>query len=84
MGDKARWSLEKTERSICTWLLGNGYVFYLKMDQPWSLFVYFCSFQTQILQKKLSRFQRIRTWIVGIKGKHTDHLTTAHWQWFSY
>ena len=49
------------------------------MGPPRPLFVYFCSFQTQILQKKTLGFSRIRTRIVGVEGEHADHLviTTA-------
>ena len=47
------------------------------MDQPRPLFVYFRSFQTQILQEKTVSVSRIRTWIVGVDGEHADHLTTT-------
>ena len=42
-----------------------------------SFFVYFHSFQTQILQKKTVDVRGIRTLIVRVKGKHADHLTTT-------
>ena len=51
--------------------------FFFKMGQPRSLFVYFRSFQTQILQKKTVGVSRIRTWIVRVEGEHADHLTTT-------
>ena len=41
------------------------------------LFVYFRSFQTQILQKKTVGFSGIRTQIVGVESEHADHLTTT-------
>ena len=47
------------------------------MGQPWPLFVGFRSFQKGILQKKTVGFNGFRTWIVGVEGKHTDHLTTT-------
>ena len=47
------------------------------MDQPRPRFVYFRSFQTQILQEKTVSVSRIRTWIVGVDGEHADHLTTT-------
>ena len=47
------------------------------MGQPWPLFVGFRSFQKGILQKKTVSFNGFRTWIVGVEGKHTDHLTTT-------
>ena len=40
-------------------------------------FVYFRSFQTQILQKKTVDVSGIRTWIVRVEGKHADHLTAT-------
>ena len=46
------------------------------MGQPRPLLVYFSSFTTQILQKKLG-FSRIRTRIVGEDGDHADNLTTT-------
>ena len=52
-------------------------VFFYKMGQPRPLFVYFRSFQTQIVQKKNVVFSGIRTQIVGVEGKHVDHLTTT-------
>ena len=52
-------------------------VFFFKMGQPRSLFVYFRSFQTQILQKKTVGVSRIRTRIVRVEGEHADHLTTT-------
>ena len=45
--------------------------------QPRPLFVYFCSFPAQILQKKTVGFSGIQTRIIGIEGKHADHLTTT-------
>ena len=47
------------------------------MGQPRPLFVYFRSFQTQILQKKTVGVSGIRTRIVWVAGKHADHLTTT-------
>ena len=52
------------------------------MDQPWPLFVYFCSFQAQFYRKNVD-FSGIRTRIVGVEGEYADHLTTTtaqHWQ----
>ena len=46
--------------------------------QPQPPFVNFCSFQTQILQEKPVGFSGIRTRIVIVEGKHTDHLTRAN------
>ena len=40
-------------------------------------FCFFRSFQRHILQKQTVGFGRIRTRIVGIEGKHSDHLTTT-------
>ena len=53
------------------------------MVQPLPHFVYFRSFQPQILQKKTVGFCGIRTRIVGIEGKRADHLitTTAHYMY---
>ena len=50
------------------------------MGQTRPLFVYFCSYQTQIFQKKTVGFSGIQTRIVGVEGEHADHLTntTAH------
>ena len=47
------------------------------MGQPRPLFVYFRSFQRQILQKKTVIVSGIQTRIYGVKDKHTDHLTTT-------
>ena len=44
--------------------------------QPWPLFVYFRSFQTKFLQKKLG-VSGIWIRIVGVEGEHADHLTTT-------
>ena len=46
------------------------------MGQPRPLFVYFCSFKTQILRKTVD-FSGIRTRIDGVVGEHADHLTTT-------
>ena len=46
------------------------------MGLPWPLFVYFGSFQAQILQKTVS-ISGIRTRIAGVEGEHADHLTTS-------
>ena len=62
-------------------------VFFLsfyKMGPPRPLFVYFCSFQTQILQKKTLGFSRIRTRIVGVEGEHADHLVITTAPFLSY
>ena len=40
------------------------------------LFVYFRSFQTNILQK-IRSLGRIRTRIIEVEGDHPDHLTTT-------
>ena len=48
--------------------------FFKKMGQPRPLFVYFCSFQTQIFTEKT---EGIRTRIVRVEGEHADHLTTT-------
>ena len=45
----------------------------LKMGQPRPLFAYFCSFQTQILQKKTVGVSGIQTRIVRVEGKHADY-----------
>ena len=34
-------------------------------------------FNTQFYRKKNVGISGIRTWIVGVEGKHTDHLTTT-------
>ena len=47
------------------------------MGLPRPLYVYFRSFQTQNLQKKTEGFSGTPTWIVGVEGKHADHLTTT-------
>ena len=47
------------------------------MGQPRPIFVYFHSFQAQILQKKTIGFSGIQTQIVGVEGEHSDHLTTT-------
>ena len=47
------------------------------MGQPWLVFVYFLSFQTQIVQKKTVGVSGIRTRIVGVTGERADHLTTT-------
>ena len=54
--------------------------FLKKMGQPRPIFVNFRSFQTQILQKT-EDVSGIRTQIVWVEGKETDHLTpnTALW-----
>ena len=41
------------------------------MGLPWPLFVYFCSFQTQILRG-------IQTLIVKKEGEHADHTYDHH------
>ena len=46
------------------------------MGQP-GLFLLFPFFSTTILLKKTVEFSRIQTWIVGVEGKHADHLTTT-------
>ena len=51
--------------------------FFFKMGRTRPLFVYFRSFQTQLLQKKKLAFGRIRTRIVVVEGKQADHLTTT-------
>ena len=43
---------------------------------PGLFFVYFCSFQKQFY-RKIVDLSRIRTRIVGVEGKHADHLTTT-------
>ena len=47
------------------------------MGLPRPLFVYFRSFQTQILQKKTVGVSKIRTRIVGVESEQADHLTTT-------
>ena len=37
------------------------------------LFVYICSFQTEMLTEKTASFSVIRTRIVGVEGEFTDH-----------
>ena len=41
------------------------------------ILVYFCSFQTQILQKNTVGFGGIQIRIIGVEGEHADHLTTT-------
>ena len=48
----------------------------LLLGHPRPLYVYFRSFQTQISQKTVD-YSGIQTWIFGIEGEHTDHLTTT-------
>ena len=50
---------------------------FLNGSTPASFLVYFHSFQTQFLQKKTVGVSGIRTRIVGVEGKHADHLTTT-------
>ena len=45
--------------------------FFLKMSQPWSLFVYFCLFVQKILGAS-----GIQTRIVRVEGRKADHKTT--------
>ena len=47
------------------------------MGLPRPLFVYFWSFEAEILQEKTVSISDIRTWIVGVEGRHADHLTTT-------
>ena len=47
------------------------------MGRTRPLFVYFRSFQTQLLQKKKLAFGGIRTRIVGVIGKQADQLYTT-------
>ena len=49
---------------------------YFEMGQLRPLFVYFRSFRTHILQKYVGD-SGIQTQIVGVEGKHADHLTTT-------
>ena len=51
----------------------NVISFFLKMGEPWQLFVYICSFQTEMLTEKTASFSVIRTRIVGVEGEFTDH-----------
>ena len=53
--------------------------FFLKkqMGQPRPLSVYFRSFSNTIYTEKTVGFSETRTRIVGIEGKHADHLTTT-------
>ena len=46
------------------------------MIHPSPLFRLFCSFQTN-LQKQIYRLSGIQTRIVGVEGRHDDHLTTT-------
>ena len=43
------------------------------MGQPRALFVYFLSLQQ--FYRKIVDFSGIRTQIIGVEGKHADHLT---------
>ena len=52
-------------------------IVFFKMGQPRPLFVSFRSFQSQSLQKNTVDVSRIQTRIVGVEGKHADHLTTT-------
>ena len=47
---------------------------------PGSLFVYFGSLQQ--IYRKIANFSGIRTRIVEVEGKHTNHLTTTTAQFF--
>ena len=46
------------------------------MGQPWPLFSFFDLLNTNILEKTVG-FSEIRSRIVGVEGKHADHLTTT-------
>ena len=46
------------------------------MGQPLSLFVYFCSFQQQFLQK-ITDYSGNQTQIIGVEGEQADHCTTT-------
>ena len=50
---------------------------FLKNGPTSAFFVYLSLFRTQILHKKAVGFSEIRTWIIGVEGEHTDHLTTT-------
>ena len=54
----------------------NSYVLFI-MCHPRPLYVYFCYFQTNILQKQNAGVSMIWTRFVGVEGKHTDHLATT-------
>ena len=49
---------------------------FFKWAFPGHFFVYFRSFQSQILQKNVG-VSGNRTRIVGAEGEHADHLTTT-------
>ena len=51
--------------------------FFIKPGQLRPLFVYFRSFQAQILQKQTVDVRGIQTWIVRVEGVYADHLTTT-------
>ena len=61
---------------VCEPFFKNGSAIFIFKNVPTpASFVYFRTFHTQILQKKLY-VSRIRTRIVGVECKHADHLTT--------
>ena len=59
---------------------------FLKKWATRTLFLYFRSFQTQILLKKLYTSAGFRTQIVRVVGEHADHFTTTttakKWRYF--
>ena len=71
------WQLQISKPSH-QWLVS----LFFRVALYWSKYNYqtpasFCSFKTQILQKKTVGFIGIRTRIVGEEGKRADHLTTT-------
>ena len=55
------------------------------MDQPRPLSVYFSFVSNQKFYRiKTVNFCRIRTRIVGIEGKHADHLTNEFFSRITY
>ena len=52
-------------------------VLFKKMNQPRPVFIYFCSYQTPNFRKITVGFSLIRTRVVGLEVKDTDHLTTT-------
>ena len=47
------------------------------MGQPRPLLSLFLFFSNKNFTEKTVGVREIRTWIVGVEGKHADHLTTT-------
>ena len=70
----AKWSRSP---SFCFKLAIRSLVFFKKNGQPRPLFCLFSFFTNTNLTEKTVGVRRIRTQIVGVEGKHADHLTTT-------